>query len=81
MGMLAIFDNTPREKLEILGEVHDSILMWVKDEYLDEMLPIIKSSMESPPLLSRLVGELPIPIVADLEVGEWGNGKTWKGPN
>lgn len=82
MGMLSIYHNlqvpTRGEKLRIKGEVHDSILLWVKDEYVNEMLPRIKHHMEHPEWLDEFGIKLPVPIVADLEVGTWGAGKTWK---
>jgi len=83
MGMLDIFETLQvpdgGAKLRIKGEVHDSILMWVKTEYLDEMLPKIKECMERPSWLNSFNIVLPVPIVADLEIGVWGAGKTWKG--
>lgn len=83
MGMLDIYHNlqipTNGEKLRIKAEVHDSILMWVKTECLDEMLPLIKNSMERPSWLNQFGIKLPVPIVADLEIGVWGAGKTWHG--
>jgi DNA polymerase-1 len=83
MGMLSIYNNLQAPdlgaKLRIKGEVHDSILMWVRNEHLDEMLPKIKQCMEQPEWLAQFGIELPVPIVADIEVGTWGAGKTWKG--
>ena len=83
MGMLSIYHNLQipyqGERLRIKGEVHDSILMWVKNEYLDEMLPRIKKCMEQPEWLEQFNIDLPVPIVADLEIGTWGAGKTWHG--
>ena len=83
MGMLDIYDQLQvpydGERLRMKGEVHDSILMWVKNEYLNEMLPKIKACMEKPSWLERFGINLPVPIVADLEVGTWGAGKTWHG--
>lgn len=79
MGMLSIFRNLHGDKLKIKAEVHDSILMWVKNEHLDEMLPKIKYHMEHPYLLDEFGIELPVPITADIEVGTWGKGKTWIG--
>lgn len=83
MGMLEIYETLQKPdngaKLRIKGEVHDSILMWVKTEYLDEMLPNIKKCMEHPRWIDQFGIKLPVPIVADIEVGTWGAGKTWKG--
>jgi DNA polymerase I-like protein with 3'-5' exonuclease and polymerase domains len=82
MGMLDIYERiqVPSEGrvLRIKGEVHDSILMWVKTEHLDEILPQIKECMERPSTLEHFGVTLPVPIVADLEIGTWGAGKTWK---
>lgn len=83
MGMLSIYHNLQvpdkGEKLRIKAEVHDSILMWVKNEHLNEMLPKIKYEMEHPYLIDEMGIELPVPIIADIEVGTWGKGKTWTG--
>lgn len=83
MGMLSIYNNLQMpyggNRLKIKAEVHDSILIWVKNEYLEEMIPKIKHHMEHPELLDQLGIMLPVPIVADIEVGIWGDGVTWKG--
>lgn len=82
MGMLDIYERiqVPSEGrvLRIKGEVHDSILMWVKTEHLDQILPQIKECMERPSTLEHFGVTLPVPIVADLEIGTWGAGKIWK---
>jgi len=82
MGMLDIYEKiqvpSRGEVLRIKGEVHDSILMWVKTEHLNEVLPQIKQCMETPSTLEKFGVKLPVPIVADLEIGTWGAGKTWK---
>jgi DNA polymerase-1 len=83
MGMLDIYYQlqvpTHGEKIRIKGEVHDAILMWIKTEHLQEMLPLVKQCMEKPTWLDNFGVKLPVPIVADLEVGPWGAGKPWKG--
>ena len=80
--MLSIYENLQKPdngaKLKLRGEVHDSILMWVKNEYLDEMLPQIKYHMEHPQLINQWGIILPVPLTADIEVGVWGAGKAWK---
>ena len=82
MGMLDIFEQLQLPdngaKVKLRGEVHDSILMWVKTEHLDEMLPKIKKYMEKPSWLERFGVKLDVPIVADLEIGPWGAGKVYK---
>lgn len=84
MGMLDIYEKiqVPHpEKIMIKGEVHDSILLWVKTEYLDEVLPQVKECMEKPSWLNRFGIKLTVPIVADIEVGPWGAGKPWRPSN
>jgi len=82
MGMLDIYEKIQLlnpDKIRMKGEVHDSILMWVKTEYLDEILPQVKRCMEKPTWLDQFDIKLPVPIVADIEVGPWGAGKPWHG--
>ena len=77
MGMLEIDDKTDHEEVIIKGEVHDSVLMWVKTDTLDRNLPLIKHCMENPSLISEFGIQLPVPLLVDLEVGTWGAGKPW----
>lgn len=56
----------------IVHTVHDSILIEVPEGTTDEHGAVIKSVMETPPL-HRFNIQLPVPIVADLEVStHWG---------
>lgn len=65
--------------VKIIGSVHDSVLLVIKDEYLEEVLPKIKKIMEDPPMLKKKFKvNLPIPLVVDIEVGNWGSGKEWE---
>jgi DNA polymerase-1 len=80
MAMLAVAEGIPdRNKLRIKGEVHDSVLLWIRTEFLDEILPQVKFLMENPPLIPELNIVLPVPIKVDIEVGDWGAGQNWKG--
>ena len=80
MAMLAVYHAFPSDQLKVKGEVHDSVLMWVRDDKLDEFLPQIKQVMENPPLVTELGIQLSVPLVVDLEVGRWGAGKSYKPP-
>ena len=62
---------------KLLGSVHDSVLMLIKDEYLDEMLPKVKAIMESPKLFKKFKFRPTVPIIVDIETGNWGAGKSW----
>jgi len=62
----------------IVGTVHDSILMEVKDEYLDEVVPRVLEAMSHPDLLDDFKINMKVPIIAEAEVGPWGGGKKWQ---
>lgn len=58
-------------RFNVLGSVHDAILFEVRDDYVDELVPVLKNMMENPSILEGL--EKPIPIIADVEVSQcWG---------
>ena len=58
-------------RFNVLGSVHDAILFEIKDDYVEELVPKLQSIMENPPIVEGL--DVPIPIVADVEVSScWG---------
>ena len=72
-------ESFPRTQLKLKGEVHDSILRWVKNEYLNDVLPRAHYIAEHPRLAKEAGLKFPIPMTADIEVGRWGKGTKWKG--
>jgi len=80
MAIIELDKKMPRSKFRIVGAVHDAILFMVRNDYLNKALPIIKKTMESPRLLTEVFNiNMTVPIVAEIEVGDWGNGVEWKG--
>ena len=58
-------------RFNVLGSVHDAILIEVRDDYADELGEHVKQTMEHPSILNGL--DIPIPIVADVEIAQcWG---------
>lgn len=58
-------------RFNVLGSVHDAILFEIKDDYVEELVPKLQSIMENPPIVEGL--DVPIPLVADVEVSScWG---------
>lgn len=56
-----------------VGTVHDSILFEIRDEHLLRALPIIKRTMENPPIQECFGFELSVPVISDIAVGDaWG---------
>jgi len=57
------------EYLQIVGFVHDAIVVYIKKEYLDWGLKTVKTFMETNPLKEWFGTELKCPIVADCGFG------------
>lgn len=64
-------DEIDHDRCIVLGSVHDAILFEIRDDYVDEVSPIINGLMEKPSIIEGI--DIPIPIVADSEVAQaWG---------
>jgi DNA polymerase I-like protein with 3'-5' exonuclease and polymerase domains len=79
MTLMALVDmdkefNICGEELQLCGTVHDAIVGRVRNDRAGEILPRLKVIMENPSLLDTFDIELPIDLVVDLDVGNWGNG-------
>lgn len=58
-------------RCKVLGSVHDAILFEIRDDYVEEVVPIVKEMMEHPSIIDGI--DIPIPIIADVEVHQaWG---------
>lgn len=58
-------------RFSVLGSVHDAILIEVREDYAEELSKYVKQTMEHPSITEGL--DIPIPIVADVEVSQsWG---------
>ncbi len=79
MALVELVEELDQLKARVVGEVHDSILFWVRDDVLNQQLRIIKRIMNEPALFQDFGFKPPVPITCDLEVGDWGMGKNWKG--
>jgi len=76
MAMVEIHRELPT--VVIKGEVHDSILMWIKTNQVKRVVPKVKKIMESPSLLMDFGIKMTVPLVADFEIGPWGKGLSLK---
>lgn len=64
-------DKIDHDRCIVLGSVHDAILFEIRDDYVEEIVPKLKYTMEHPSILEGL--DIPIPIIADAEVAQaWG---------
>lgn len=76
LSMVLLHDRLDRKRARIIGNVHDSVLFEIDDDYIDTSTKIIRETMENLPL-KRYFGYQPtIPIHVDILVGDhWGEGK------
>ena len=64
-------DKIDHDRCIVLGSIHDAILFEIRDDYVEEVAPKLKYTMEHPSILEGL--DIPIPIIADVEVAQaWG---------
>ena len=64
-------DIIDHERCKVLGSVHDAILFEIRDDYVEEVVPIVKEMMEHPSIIDGI--DIPIPVIADVEVHQaWG---------
>ena len=78
MSVLEIYDSFSPEIVKICGTVHDAILMRVKNDYLNEVIPEVKRIMSHPKILDDLGINPTVPIEAEVAVGPWGDSTEWK---
>lgn len=60
----------------ILGTVHDALNLQAAPECMDELLPLIKDTMENLPLDKLFGVHMDVPIIADCKVGRHWGGAT-----
>lgn len=62
-----------------IGTVHDAVNFEVPDDEMSVVLPLIKDTMENPPLRKWFGVDLNVPVIADLKVGNrWGTARELK---
>jgi uracil-DNA glycosylase family 4 len=77
MALVELVEKLDRDDARVVGEVHDSILFWVRTEVLEPQLRKIAKIMAHPELIDEFNIRLPVAIETELEVGPWGAGKKW----
>lgn len=73
-ALIKLVDILPEDKARVLLTIHDSILLEIRDDALDELIPVVQHTMENTHLV-----DTSIPFTVELKVGKsWG---TMKGMN
>lgn len=81
MAALQMAKEFKRSWFRIVGTVHDAILMWVRNDKVEEVFHRGLEIMSQPDLLEDFEIEMSVPIEADGKVGPWGAGvdiSKWK---
>lgn len=77
-ALVEIHETIDRNKLKIVGEHHDAILMIVRDGCEDEVLPNVHRIMKHPALLDTFKIKTKVPMESEIEIGPWGAGKKYE---
>lgn len=79
-ALIEIEETIPTSKLRLVGEHHDALLGIVRPEYKDEVLPKVRAIMRRPSLFDVFNVSTVVPMESEIEVGNWGAGKTYEDP-
>lgn len=79
-ALIEIEETIPSHKLRLVGEHHDALLGIVRPEYKDEVLPRVRAIMRRPALFDIFKINTVVPMESEIEVGNWGAGKTYEDP-
>lgn len=77
LAMNTLHEIMSPDEAAIVGTVHDSILFEVREDVVDKWVPIIRQTMEHPPLKKKFGVDLTVPLKADITVGtHWSEGQS-----
>ncbi len=75
-SLVRITNEFDREDVQVVGTVHDAILIMVRDEVLDEVLPRINEIMiGTDEVEATFKTHINVPLEIEMKVGPWGTGK------
>jgi uracil-DNA glycosylase family 4 len=79
-ALVEIHETVPRDKLRIVAEVHDALLMIVRKGCRDEVLPRVREILREPTLLKSFKIKMSVPMDSEIEIGPWGAGTKYEDP-
>ncbi len=77
-AMVEIDETIDVDKLQIVGEHHDALLMIVRNGCERQVLPKVRGIMRHPTLLDTFKIKMRVPMDSEIEIGPWGAGKKWE---
>lgn len=79
-ALIEIHQTLPHDKLRIVGEHHDALLMICQEGCEDEMLPQVRAIMKKPKLLDTFKIKMAVLMDCEIAMGPWGAGATYRDP-
>lgn len=77
MAIIQLAKEFSRAVYRPIGTVHDSILAYVRVDWVERVCKRTMEVMTHPDLMDELGIELEIPIESEITIGPWGAGKKW----
>lgn len=77
MAMVEVNNYFGNKLVKVQGTVHDAMVGIIRQDVALECAARIKAIMESPEIMRRFGIELPLPLVADVSLGNWGIAKEY----
>lgn len=77
MAMVEVNEYFGNNLLKVGGTIHDAMVGIVRNDVALECMARVKKIMESPRIMRELGIELPLPIIADVSLGNWGIAKEY----
>lgn len=72
MALVEVNNYFGNNLLKLNGTIHDAMVGIVREDVAMEAMAKVKGIMESPQIMQDFGIELPLPIVADVSLGNWG---------
>jgi len=69
-GMVAIWKEIDHSRAKMIMTVHDSLVLEVREDYVEECAKIVKRNLEHPTFRGKPLEFINIPIKADIELGD-----------
>lgn len=64
--------------VQVIGLVHDETLFECDADAAEDVCRFIRKTAEWPPILSKFISKLSVPLEGSISIGQWGIGKEWK---
>lgn len=77
-AMIEIDETIDKAQYRLCGEHHDALLGLVRRGCEDDVLPKVRQIMQRPKLLDTFKIKMKVPMITDISVGPWGQGRVYR---